>query len=385
VNCAVSGVVAALVLLAGCGRTPLLEPGESDRTDSGPSTSDPRVPVPTATLSRPRFGHTATLLPSGEVLIAGGYNQIGVPNATVARAELYDSKRGTFRDAGMMVVGRGRHTATLLLTGEVLIVGGVGDRGMIATAELYDPSGEQFTSVGPMLSGRYGHQATLFGNGRVLVTGGYGQMDNQDLRGQAEIYDPASGEFAATGAMLRASADHTATPLPDGKVLVVGGTYSGYLSRAELYDPAGGAFLAAGDMAYERSGHTATILANGKVLVAGGWGKGGGSTYSYLASAELFSPASGTFGEAGPLNIGRTGHSATLLSDGEVFVAGGWGGDDEILASTESYVLTSTSFAASAFMSSPRVLHTATLLPNGKVLIAGGRNNKEVFSSAELY
>src|SRR5207302_1098962 len=144
---------------------------------------------------------------------------------------------------------------------------------------------ETWSETGSLITARAQHTATLLPNGKVLVTGG---TNNCCVFASAELYDPAAGSWTATGSLATARDHHTATLLPDGKVLVAGG-YGGdgaYLASAELYDPASGTWAATGSLANKRYVHTATLLPNGKVLVAGGHDGNG-----HLASAELYEPA----------------------------------------------------------------------------------------------
>jgi hypothetical protein len=170
--------------------------------------------------------------------------------------------------------------------------------------------------------------------------------------------------------------------LPNGKVLVAGGgNSSGFLYSTELYDPASGTWTATGSLNITRSLHTATLLANGLVVVAGGY-----SPYSggILASAELYDPASQTWTTTGALNNARDYHTATLLPDGQVLVAGGE--YMSALASAELYDPASGVWTTTDSLNTARECHTATLLPNGQVLVAGGWNEGSGYlRSAELY
>ena len=261
-------------------------------------------------------------------------------------AGLYDSATGVFGDTGNMTANRGGHTATLLATGKVLMAGGA-DTDPTGTgqtsAELYDPGTGTFSATGSMAVGRYLHTATLLQNGKVLIVGGV-LTSKSDPVASAEIYDPATGSFTMTGAMATAREQHTATLLADGRVLIVGGTTSPPASltsawlgtgsgdshptaTAEVYDPSTGSFSVTGTMAAARTFHTATLLPNGTVLVAGG-----GDDNS---TAEVYDPATGSFSITGGMEIGRSGHTATLLPNGSVLVAGG--GIFAGLASAELY------------------------------------------------
>ena len=180
-----------------------------------------------------------------------------------------------------------------------------------------------WTATGNMDGVRSGHTATLLPDGKVLVTGGSIGYFSGELLASAELYDPGSGSWTATGSMAAARDGHTATLLPDGTVLVAGGVgSSGELASAELYDPRSGTWVPTGNMIETRFTHTATLLRDGTVLVAGGFS--GGDSGSTLASAELFDPDSETWTAAGSMAEARDNPMATLLPDGTVLVAGGF-------------------------------------------------------------
>jgi hypothetical protein len=273
------------------------------------------------------YGHTATLLPNGNVLLAGGFvNSVwdysGI-SGSYNEATLYDSATGVFSGTGNMTANRGDHTATLLANGKVLIAGGADQDPTgagLASAELYDPSTGTFTQTGSMSVGRFLHTATLLQNGKVLIVGG-ALTSTSDPVATAEIYDPSTGTFTTTGAMATAREQHTATLLPDGRVLIAGGATStgpGDLqptATAEVYDPSAGSFSSTGSMTEARTYHTATLLPAGNVLVAGGGNEN--------STAESYDPAAGSFSITGGMEIGRSGHTATLLANGTVLVAGG--------------------------------------------------------------
>jgi hypothetical protein len=298
---------------------------------------DPTAGTFTATGSMTvgRWSHTATLLPSGQVLMVGGEGGLSDTLATgvsaaLASAELYDPAAGTFTATGSMAMARYSHTATLLPSGMVLIAGGTGDDGDLASAELYDPATGTFTATGSMGTPRWSHTATLLLSGKALIAGGA----HGGSLASAELYDPATRMFTATSSMGVARQGLTATLLPGGLVLIAGGqgvVGGKFLASAELYDPTAGAFIATGRLGVARAGHTATLLPDGEVLIVGG--DAGNDCGYYCSSAELYDPSSGTFTATGRLTDTRQYFTATLLLSGQVLIAGGvdWQPENEEL------------------------------------------------------
>ena len=296
--------------------------------------------TPTGDMQNQRGFHTATLLSTGKVLVAGGAMLASQPASPIvcyggiSTAELYDPVSGSFTTTAGMAKQRFAHTATLLLTGKVLVIGGVGNIGsqcedgnapVESSAELYDPSSGSFTSTGSMAKARSGHTATLLANGKVLIAGGIDRTNPNSpaATSKAELYDPTTGTFTPTNNMTIARDGHTATLLATGRVLIAGGAD---LPSAEIYDPATGSFSPTGDMGQARASHTATLLSNGTVLMAGGSD----------STAELYDPFTGSFSPTGGMATGRTRHSATLLQNGKVLVAGSVRGRS-FVASAELY------------------------------------------------
>ncbi len=289
-----------------------------------------------------------------------------------------------------MLAARVNHTATLLADGKVLVVAGVvnvSSGGFFNSAELFDPATNTWSATGSLAVARGFHSATLLANGKVLVAGGMGANPPSPAPhrlASAELYDPATNTWSTVGSLAEARAHHSATLLSNGKVLVAGGSSNNAnlpVNSAELFDPATNTWSGTGSFLEERRDHKSTLLPDGRVLIAGGGNNFSGS----LSSAALFDPATGTWGVAASLARARNYLSLTPLANGKVLAVGGF---DQlgigILASAELYDPATNTWSAAGSLGTGRYDHTATQLSNGQVLVAGGFGSN-FLASAELY
>ena len=382
---------------------------------SGPTRTPPGSPtsalrevgtfVPTGDMKEPRLSATATLLTDGRVLIAGGGPSQPVDGASaVASAELYDPRTGEFARTGNMTMARTGAAATLLTDGRVLIVGGDGcpklkicpddlvepssGGGALASAELYDPTTGRFTATGSMNVPREGPTATLLPDGHVLILNGGSRL--------AELFDPTTGQFRRLGSLLNLSTSYTATLLPNGKVLVVGTNQPGI--GAELFDPVSGSSLsvpvplpagvASPDDTDNIQIETTTLLRDGRALLQI---FDFGALVNYLI---IYDAETGKFAQAGTISgpAGWLPQTAVLLRDGRVLFMGGTiehpggVGGFEIADSAGLFDPASGFHLLSTKMAQARWYQTATALSDGTALIAGGIvDDQEGLTSAELF
>ena len=231
--------------------------------------------------------------------------------------------------------------------------------------------------TGSLNTPRVGHTATLLPNGKVLVAAGY---NGTGFLSSAELYDPASGTWSITGSLNAPRYYPTATLLTNGKVLVVGWDNSG--GGAELYDPATGTWSVTGNLLVARSDHAATLLPNGKVLIAGGViGYTDFDLPITVNDAELYDPGHRDLEHRRqPQHGSRGSHGWTLLQNGKVLVAGGWDGLS-YGPSAELYDPVTGIWSYTGNLNISHYGDTATLLANGQVLVVGGFST----NYAELY
>ncbi len=318
-------------------------------------------------LAEARWGHTATLLSSGKVLVVGGRNE---SSSSLASAELFDPATETWTPTTPLFEARHNHTATLLASGEILIAGG--GSLPLSSIELYDPMSESWLPAVSMVHGRDSHAAVILASGQVLVAGGW---NGGGAMTSSEVFSPGSGTVISAGQLAERRSHAEAASLPSGKVLIAGGHFGEIHRTVEIYDPASGTWSGTGSLNLARYHHSTTALHTGEVLVAGGQGD---PPDSELASTELYSPSTETWRAAGDLRMGRRDHAATLLSSGQVLVTGGNFG----AMSAEIYDPTTETWQLTGAMLEGRSQHTATRLHSGRVLVVGGFLN---VSTAELF
>jgi N-acetylneuraminic acid mutarotase len=332
--------------------------------------------------------------------VAGGESSFADSFAATAAVEVYDPAAETWSQAASLLTARQNHTATLLPNGKVLVAGGMAppNNSMPMTnAEIYDPVANTWTAAAPMTSPRISHTATLLPNGKVLIVGGTGGPAMPAPVDSAEIYDPATNTWSPAASLPAARTLHSATLLANGNVLIAGGvTPSGagtpppttFALNGLVYDPSTNTWTSTGNFQHPREAHTATLLSNGQVLMAGGVDQS-----SVLAATELYDAVANTWSSAGALLGARAFHTATLLPRGKILFTGGITpnppGPSVVTNSTELYdPVTNTSSTAGGLIT-PRSNQSATLLSNGVVLVVGGWGNSVtplvILGSSELY
>jgi hypothetical protein len=337
--------------------------------------SSPQVPTGPAwsasgDMVTARRDHSATLLQDGKVLVAGGIDRA---DRRLSSAELFDPVTRTWSQTGRMVVASQGHTATLLHDGRVLVISSDGQ-----DVQLYDPASGTWKATAEMNSPRRGFSVTLLNDGRVLVAGGLDPATTERPLASAELYRP-TGRWTTAGSMGWGRFDDTATVLSGGQVLIAGGQSGSPqsddlspLTSTELYDPSGDRWRPTGAMAAGRANAAATALPDGRVLVVGGsWSD---------PTIQLYDPVSKAWKSAGKLD-GLFSPEAVLLRDGRVLVLDGFSGDLQFIdpdGLTRRHAPVRTYHGGGA---------TVTQLSDGRLLMAGGAEvfEREWSRSTQLY
>jgi MYXO-CTERM domain-containing protein len=333
-----------------------------------------------------RNDHTLTLLSDGRVLAAGGRNGLG--STVVSTTQVYDPAADTWTAGGSLTAARRLHTATLLPDGRVLIAGGVNTGGSLATAEIYDPATNTCTATAPLASAAQWRTATRLTDGRVLVAGG---ENGSTALNTAQIFDPATSTWAAATTMTAARRQHAATLLADGRVLVAGGVGSGapppIHASAEVFDPATDTWTATGAMTVASHVRAALItLADGRALSIGGTSTAA-EDGPPTAVTELYDPVANTWAATGSLTVARTYTEAFRLVDGGVLIVAGnigTGAAATAVRTTEIYDPATATWRAGVSLTTARsgAMNYGVRLSDGRILVAGGTNGPLGLSGA---
>ncbi len=336
-------------------------------------------------MAQPRFHDTATLLPSGDVLVTGGDDANGLP---MASAELYDPSTHSWHSAAPMVNPRDRQSAILLADGRVLVVGS-DSQDIGATAETYSEATNTWTALPNMpavpsspTGARYDLALVRLADGRVMVVGGAGDFGEL---ASVLIFDPSSNSWMRVADLHHQRSGAAAVLLPNGDVLVQGGwDGNNYLTSAEVYDPATNTWSAAGATVTPHYFSPLLLLPNELVLSAGGTGD---QFLGWVSTAELYDPSTNSWSLAAPMPERRFEYAATQLTDGDVLIEGGY--DNSGLPSTSAtlYDPATNTWTAASSMLEPRDTETAVLLADGTVLVSGGlqEGGAGILNTAEIY
>lgn len=366
------GVVAAV---AACTSEPLNDEKEESRESNELGRSTQRLSTSTP-LAPPRIQQSATLLPDGDVLIAGGFN---FTDSNLDVAQRYDHLTKSLVACAPMWTKRRAHGAALLPSGDVLVAGGIGASGAIANTERWTRATNVWTNLPPMNAARFDHFTVKIGS-KVLVGGG--QTTGYGVTATAEIYDPALDTWTPTGSLLAGRTQALATSLPDGRVLVFGGYNGGMSMSAEIYDPQTGSFTAAAAPKLFHDAGVAAVLPNGKVF-AGGNGP----------SAELYDPVANAWTLTGSMQGSRTWRG-TMLADGTVLAVGGYTYVNGVLtyvSNVDRFDPMTGTWTSLAPLLQNRAPWTITAIGNDALIVGGSHapaanNQLPVYSpTAELY
>jgi large repetitive protein len=296
-------------------------------------------------LASERVGAVAAPLPGGRALLAGGspfFQGDSLPPGPLKTALIYNPTTRTWAKAPNMSIARTDATATALPDGRVLVAGGYDRRVTtsstvpypvihilpLTSSQFFNPTSSTWTTGPTLAFGRFGHSAIALKGGRVLVVGGADRQDPERLLNSAELYDPATKKWLGAGTVGPPRTQFTLTALADGRALLAGGLAadgSTVLRSTLFYDPTKNVWAPGPDLADARTGHAAALLADGRVLVTGG-----ADLVGRLASSELLDPTAKSWSASGALATARSNQLAVSLSNGRILVIGGSGSGDPL-------------------------------------------------------
>jgi hypothetical protein len=373
-------IVVAAVSIAGCAPANGLDSASDEASAQSRQPLDGTATwTATGAMTVARQSATATRLPDGRVLIAGGQRvgSVDVGDVFFETAELFDPAANKFtKVAAKMATKRSQHSAAAIAGGKVIIVGGTSGVMSASTAELFDPQSATWTSTPPLAHEHWGATLTVLTDGRVLLVGGGPGASG----GATELYDPALDAWKDLAPMSTPRRYHTATLLQNGRVLVTGGQLpddaSKISSDVEIWSPSTGAWTHGAPMSVARTAHSATLLDDGILIVVGGTTPAG-----ITAAAERYNAAQDAWTKLPSMANARTIHTATRIDGGGVLVAGGLDATTSALRSSELFDPATARWVVSGLLGHGRVGHMAEALGGGAVLVAGGEQQ----SSAEIY
>ena len=358
------------------------EDGQGGQGDPGAAPGAPgesTAPAVQAATFAKRWGAVTVVLADGSVLVVGGTSGKDSKSA-VAKAQVYDLASGSWRNVTPMREQRAYPAAARLPDGRILVAGGSRDGAPVATCEIYDPVTDTWSAAPPMSVARSFFDLVTLPDGRLLAAGGGTSGEKHPAAATAEVYDPGSGSWNATGTMNRRRAYAAAASLPDGRVVVAGGSpiYFGKITptkTSEIWDPRTGTWKPGPSMRTAR--YYAEMVALGDtLLVAGGWPNDGARTPA-LTKAELLR-AGEAWSPAGAMQTGRGQFDLVALdTDRAVAIGGLTGPNNTVVGTTDLFSLDALSWSAGPSLPAPVMWPAAAAMPDGRILVAGGATDAE--------
>jgi WD40 repeat protein len=345
--------------------------------------------VPGARMAISHAAHQSVAVIGGRVLIIGG-GSLENPVSFTHKVELYNPASGVSLLTGGLNTARGSFSASLLRDGRVLVIGGnnASDK-WVTSVEIYDPVSGAWSLSQPLYNHGTGHTATLLVDGRVLLVGGCAGDGMPGRTNRTELFDPATNSWADAGVLGQSRCGHIAALLTNGRVLVAGGENGERtLSSSEVFDPVTGQWSPTGDLNVARSEAVAVQLRDGRVMITGGLSPVGGNSVT-RNDVEIYDENLGEWEQAAPMLENRYGHTVNLLPGGLVLVVGGLevveNDTKRFMGSVDVYDPEEDTWTPVASTDEPRAYHTATLLTDGRIFVAGGMSAETLFlASTEI-